>query len=108
MVIAAGIVGTLAATWLYGNFVRWLSFLNATLPPIGALVILDWFLHPEKYREGQEVRERVNVGACLGVVAGALVGNFVPWGIAAVNAMVVACICRLAVEKVAGGRQPQR
>lgn len=108
MVVAAGLVGTLAATWLYGNFVRWLGFLNATLPPIGALVILDWFLHPGKCREGREVRERLNVGACLGVVAGALVGNFVPWGIAALNAMLAACICRLAVEILAAAWRLKR
>ena len=104
LVIVAGVVGTAAAVWLYDNFVGWLAFLNATLPPIGALVILDWFLHPEKYRGEQEVRENVNPGACLGVVAGALVGNFVPWGIAALNAMATACVCCLAFNALLGKR----
>ena len=35
----------------------------------------------------------MNAGAVIGVVAGALVGNFVHWGIASINAMVVACVC---------------
>ncbi len=104
LVVAAGVAGTAAATWLYGNFIGWLGFLNATLPPIGALVILDWFLHPEKYREGREPQETIDIGACLGVVVGALVGNFVPWGIAAVNAMAAACLTRLAVGKLLGGK----
>lgn len=38
MVLVSGIIGTLAAIWLYNNFVGWLSFLNATLPPVGAIV----------------------------------------------------------------------
>ncbi|MBO6040744.1 MAG: cytosine permease, partial [Oscillospiraceae bacterium] len=40
MVLVAGVIGTVTAIWLYNNFVSWLSFLNATLPPVGALVIL--------------------------------------------------------------------
>ena len=100
MVLVAGVIGTVTAIWLYNNFVSWLSFLNATLPPVGALVILDYFLHPEKYAEDYEVKETVNYGSCLGVVAGALVGNFVPWGIASINAMAAACICYLIYNKV--------
>ena len=102
LVIVAGVVGTAAAMWLYENFVGWLSFLNATLPPIGALVILDWFLHPGKYRQGEDVKENVNFGACLGVVAGALVGNFVHWGIASINAMATACVCCLGYNALFG------
>ena len=104
LVILAGVVGTASAIWLYDNFIGWLSFLNATLPPIGALVILDWFLHPGKYRAGSEPVETVNPGACLGVVVGALVGNFVPWGIASVNAMATACACSLVFGKLRGKR----
>ncbi len=100
MVIVAGVIGTVTAVWLYNNFVGWLSFLNATLPPVGALVILDYFLHREKYAEGYEVKEAVNWGSCLGVVAGALVGNFVSWGIASINAMAAACVCYLVYTKL--------
>lgn len=100
MVIVSGIIGTVTAIWLYNNFIGWLNFLNATLPPIGAIIILDYFLNREKYRgeDGQKVS--VNWGAILGVVAGALVGNFVKWGIASVNAMAVACVCYLVYTKV--------
>ena len=104
LVILAGVIGTASAIWLYDNFIGWISFLNATLPPIGALVILDWFLHPGKYRPGSEPTETVNPGACLGVVAGALVGNFVPWGIASVNAMATACACSLVFNHLSGKR----
>ena len=38
----AGIVGTALAIWLYWNFVGWLNILNCALPPIGAIVILDF------------------------------------------------------------------
>lgn len=92
MVLIAGVVGTVAAIWLYNNFVGWLSFLNATLPPIGAIIMLDYFLNQKAYAAEAADERKVNWAAIAGVVAGALVGNFVKWGIAAINAMVVACI----------------
>ena len=98
LVIVAGIFGTVTAAWLYNNFVGWLSFLNATLPPIGGIIILDYYLNRGKY--SREVTEEINWGAVIGVIAGALVGNFVHWGIASVNAMVVACICYVAYRKI--------
>ena len=100
VVIVSGIIGTVAAIWLYNNFIGWLNFLNATLPPIGAIIILDYFLNREKYRGEDQQKVSVNWGAVLGVVAGALVGNFVKWGIASVNAMAVACACYLVYTKV--------
>lgn len=99
-VLAAGVAGTLAAVWLYNNFVAWLSLLNATLPPIGAIIAMDFFLHRAEYAAGTAVTRKVNWGAVLGVAAGALAGNLVPVGITAVNAMAVACLCNLAVKKL--------
>ena len=92
MVLIAGLVGTVAAIWLYNNFIGWLSFLNATLPPIGAIIMLDFFLNRAAYAEGTTSERKVNWAAIAGVIAGALVGNFVKWGIAAINAMVVASL----------------
>ena len=100
LVIVAGIIGTATAMWLYYNFVGWLSFLNATLPPIGLILVLDYFMHRKNYETDKPVIAKVNIGAVLGVVLGALVGNFVPWGIASINAMIVAAICYLAFEKI--------
>lgn len=107
MVLAAGIIGTLTAVWLYNNFVGWLNFLNAALPPVGALVALDYFLHKDAYRPHSKNQEEkscptVRWGSVIGVVAGGLAGNFIPAGIASVNAMLVACACYLVIGKVEG------
>jgi cytosine permease len=96
MVLIAGFVGTVAAIWLYNNFVSWLAFLNATLPPIGAIIALDFFLHRVNYKAGSTVTRKFNFGAIAGVIFGALAGNFAHFGIAAINAMVVACVCYIA------------
>jgi len=100
MVLIAGVVGTVAAIWLYNNFVGWLSFLNATLPPIGAIIMLDYFLNQKAYAAEAADERKVNWAAIAGVVAGALVTTPVKWGIAAINAMVVACIIYYAGTKL--------
>ena len=102
LVIVSGVIGTLASVYLYNNFVSWLSFLNATLPPIGAIIIFDYFGHPQHYEEGAEAVPGVHWGAVAGVVAGALTGNFLHAGIASINAMIVGCFCYLVYDKAAG------
>lgn len=98
MVMIAGVVGTVAAIWLYNNFIGWLNFLNATLPPVGALVALDYFMNRDAYK--RTPTEKLNWGSIVGVVVGALVGNYLPWGITSINAMLVACLCYLVARVI--------
>lgn len=105
MVLAAGVIGTLTAIWLYNNFVSFLNILNATLPPVGAIIILDYFLHRENYAADRAVTKNINWGAILGVVAGALVGNLVNWGIVSINAMATACAIYLAFNALVKDKQ---
>lgn len=91
----AGIIGTALAIWLYYNFVGWLNILNCALPPIGMIVILDYFKNRSKYdgkHTGKHTEAVVNWFNVLGIIAAAAVANFLHWGIAAVNAMVVSAI----------------
>ncbi len=107
MVLLSGVLGTLCSFWLYNNFIGWLSFLNATLPPVGAIIMFDFFTRRDYYRQERalEAEEGVNWGAVLGIIGGALVGNFVPWGISSINAMIVACLCYYLYSKVAGKKE---
>ena len=88
----AGIVGTALAIWLYWNFVGWLNILNCALPPIGVLVILDFLKNRKKFAAGGQTIA-VNWFNIAGIVLGAAVANTLHWGIAALNAMIVAAIC---------------
>ena len=96
MVLIAGVIGTVAAVWLYWNFVGWLNVLNCTLPPVGIILILSYFLNRKAYLEDKVVIRKVNWFAVAGVVLGAVVANLVHWGFASINGMVVAAICYLA------------
>lgn len=100
MVLIAGIIGTIAAVWLYWNFCGWLNVLNCTLPPIGIILVLSYFMNRKKYLEGTMEIKTVNWFAVAGVVLGAVVANLVHWGIASINGMAVAAIVFLAGELI--------
>ena len=94
MVLISGIVGTLAAVWLYWNFCGWLNILNCTLPPVGIILVLSYFLNRDAYKD-TEITCTVNWFAVIGVVVGAVAANVVSWGIASINGMTVAGLCYL-------------
>ena len=94
MVLISGIIGTIASVWLYWNFCGWLNILNCTLPPVGIILVLGYFLNKQDY-EDVAVTETVNWFAVIGVVLGAVVANVVHWGIASINGMAIASVCYL-------------
>ena len=98
MVLISGIIGTVAAVWLYWNFCGWLNVLNCTLPPVGIILILSYFMHRKQYLEDTMPVRTVNWWAIAGVVLGAVVANLLKWGFPAINGMVVAAICFLIGE----------
>ena len=95
MVLIAGIIGTVSAVWLYWNFCGWLNVLNCTLPPIGAILIVSYFLNRKDYHSDNVYIKTVNWASVIGVILGATVANLLHWGIASINGMVVAVICYL-------------
>lgn len=101
MVIFSGILGTVAAVWLYWNFCGWLNVLNCTLPPVGIILILHYFMNRKAYADGTVAEKTVDWWAVAGVVLGAVVANLVKWGFPAINGMVIAAICFLIGQKVA-------
>ena len=94
MVLISGIIGTIASVWLYWNFCGWLNILNCTLPPVGIILVLSYFLNREAYKT-TETTQQVNWFAVIGVVLGAVAANLIHWGIASINGMVIAAVCYL-------------
>lgn len=93
MVLISGIVGTVTAVWLYYNFCNWLNVLNCTLPPVGIILVLGYFMHKEEYVDDYQDIKTVDWFAVAGVILGAVVANLLKWGIASINGMVVAAVC---------------
>ena len=102
MVLISGVLGTVAAVWLYWNFCGWLNVLNCTLPPVGIILILHYFMNRKAYRDDTVPQKAVDAWAVAGVILGAVVANLVKWGFPAINGMAVAAVCFFvgrAVEK---------
>jgi cytosine permease len=91
MVLLNGVLGTLAAVYLYNNFVGWLSFLNTMLPSIGGIIIADYFI----VRKGSYLSledtdfEKIRPCAVIAWVSGVFAARFLP-GIAPVNSIFCA------------------
>ena len=95
MVLVSGIIGTVLSVWLYNNFCGWLNILNCTLPPVGIILVMSYFMNREACEKHAEEKNPVNVNwfAVGGVILGAIVANILNWGIASINGMAVAAIC---------------
>ena len=93
MVLLSGIIGTVASVWLYYNFCGWLNILNCTLPPVGMILVLAYFMNKEDFEADQPKFKTVDWFAVAGVILGAIVANLLHWGIASINGMVVAAVC---------------
>src|SRR5699024_8940580 len=59
VVLFNGFIGTLGAMWLYTHFVDFLTILGSALPPIGAIILADFFiLNRGKYKAFHEMNFR--------------------------------------------------
>ncbi len=99
MTLSAGALGTISAMWLFNNFVTFLTVLGSALPSIGAIIVLDYFMHKERYFV-ETGKYAVKWNAVLGVIIGALAGLYIPIGIPPINAMVVGCLIHLIFDKL--------
>ncbi|MGL6002801.1 MAG: cytosine permease [Plesiomonas sp.] len=88
LAITNGLIGTLCALWLYNNFVGWLTFLSAAIPPIGGVIITDYLLRRKHYQDFATAHFlQVNWAAIAAVALGVAAGHLLP-GIVPVNAVL--------------------
>lgn len=105
IVIFNGVLGTLAAIWLYDNFCGWLSILNTFIPPCGALLIIDYFRAKRSYPAIENMKfAGVSAPAVLAWAIGSVTALYTSgmiasfgckWGLPAVNGMIVTIIVYL-------------
>ena len=90
-VLINGFLATVFAMVLYNNFIALLSFLSSIIPPLGAVMIMDYFfLNREAYAGAfSDAKFRVvNAPAILAVVCGGVAGHL-PVGVGCLNAVIV-------------------
>lgn len=96
--MANGVIGTLCALWLYNNFVGWLTFLSAAIPPIGGIIIADFLKNRHRYKDFANAEfKTVNWAAIIGVAVGVTAGHLLP-GIVPLNAVLGGAISYLALN----------
>ncbi len=82
-----GLIGTVCALWLYNNFVGWLTFLSIAIPPIGGVIIADFFMNRKRYMDFENAKfQTINWAGIIAVAIGVAAGNFLP-GVVPVNAV---------------------
>ena len=102
MVIIAGVIGTVGAIWLNNNFVGFLTFLNSMLPPVGGVIIADYFfIKKQKYENIEETNfKNINLVAIAAFFAGFVVANLITVGIIAVNAIFTTILVYIIGTKI--------
>lgn len=102
LVIFNGVIGTIAAMWLYSNFMGFLTILGASLPPIGAIILADYFLvRKGKYPAFAAMKfKQVNWIAITAWAGGVALANLAP-GIPPVNALLGSAVIYVAGMKIA-------
>lgn len=111
LTIAAGAIGTILAVYLYNNFVGWLSFLSVSLPPIGGIIIGDfYFKHKREYKNPAEYKfKEINWASMIAWVVAIAVSRLSPetglLSIAPLNAIITAAIVHVLADKAIYGKE---
>ena len=102
LVIACGLIGTVGSIWLNNNFTAFLTFLNSMLPPVGGIIIADYFfIKKRKYDNIENAKfKNVNWIAIIAFLVGFIVANVVTVGVIALNAILTTMIVYVIGTKI--------
>ena len=87
--------------WLYNNFVGWLTFLSSAIPPIGGVILADYFIvNKNKYINFDKTTfKNVNSIAVVSWFIGSVAAKFIP-GITPVYGVLGAAISHVVLSKL--------
>lgn len=97
LVLFNGILGTLAALWINDNFTDYLVILNSFIPPLGAILIANYFFISAK--RTKDTSKDIYYFAIIAWIGGVLC-SFIPFGINAINGMLAATIILYTLNKI--------
>lgn len=99
-----GFIGTISSLWLYNNFVDWLIFLSSAIPPVGTILIADFFMQRKRYEQITEMNAIfMNWNAIIAVIAGVL-ASYLLGGIVPLNSVIASLITYTLLEKTLGAK----
>ena len=98
--MANGVIGTLCALWLYNNFVGWLTFLSLAIPPVGGVIIADYFSNRKRYQKFASIKfQTVNWAGIIAVIIGVAAGHYIA-GVVPLNAVLGGAISYLILNPI--------
>jgi len=113
LTIVAGAIGTIFSIFLYNNFVGWLVFLSVSLPPIGGIIIADFFIRNKgNYPNQSDYNfKSINWAAMISWAIAIGVSKLSPetglFSIAPLNAIIAAIIVYSITDKMMYGEKNQ-
>ncbi len=86
IILILGLLSTLCSYYLYSHFISFLSIMNYTLPPIGIILITNY------YFKGDYSKNKINIFNCLAVIIGILSSFLLKIGIPIANSIIITFI----------------
>jgi cytosine permease len=109
LTLIVGAVGTfLSALGILTHFENFLTILGVAFPPVASIMVVDYFILKTHRKELDETRPSGalpanllgwNVPGFVSWVVGGVVGYYVAWGIASIDALVVAGVVYYGLSK---------
>ncbi|WAH37152.1 purine-cytosine permease family protein [Alicyclobacillus dauci] len=113
--ILFGAIGTLLSVLgILNQFEGFLTLLGVAVPPVGGIMVVEYFLirrYRDELRESRErgvlptVYESWNPITLVSWIGAFLVGEFVKWGIPSINSLIVAAVAYFVLSKVVNRNQ---
>ena len=102
MVIIGGLIGTVGAIWLNNNFTAFLTFLNSMLPPVGGIIIADYFVVNKRNYDSMENTKFIDINwvAIIAFLSGFIVANVISVGVIALNAIITTMLVYIIGTKI--------
>lgn len=108
--VVVGALGTaLAIGGILNLFVPFLTLLGVTLPPVGGIMMADYFILKTHRRELEATREKgelpqsyptVNVACLVAWAIGSVAGKVITWGIPSLTALIIGGVVYVVLMKV--------
>lgn len=101
MAVVLGCIGiVVAAGNVWAFFIQWLSLLGILVPPIGAIILVDYYLLQGAARTEVDWQVKPFVAWALGSLCAFMVENLMPGLSTAISAAVVAGVSYLVIARV--------
>lgn len=83
IILFSGLASTIFSYYLYNNFIEFLSIMNYALPPIGVVLITNYFMKKDYSKNN------INIINCIAVIIGGISAYYLKFGISSINAILI-------------------